>query len=74
VLGPAEDGGYVLLGLNNYHQRLFEGHRWGSENVAHSTRAVLTELGWHWRELPRLWDLDRPGDLARLRLEYPMLC
>ena len=69
MLGPAEDGGYVLLGLNKHHQRLFVGHRWGSENVADSTRAVLTDLGWRWCELPLLWDLDRPEDLERLRLD-----
>jgi rSAM/selenodomain-associated transferase 1 len=73
VLGPVEDGGYALLGLNKYHQRLFEGHRWGSENVADSTRAVLADLGWCYCELPQLWDLDRPGDLERLKDEYPAL-
>ncbi|MEW8508596.1 MAG: TIGR04282 family arsenosugar biosynthesis glycosyltransferase [Candidatus Thiodiazotropha sp.] len=74
VLGPAEDGGYVLLGLNRYHRRLFAGHNWGSGDVAASTRMALTELGWQWRELPELWDLDRPQDLARLQLESPGLC
>lgn len=74
VLGPAEDGGYVLLGLNRYHVRLFEGHDWGSGEVAASTRKALTDLGWRWRELPELWDLDRPQDLQRLRLESPELC
>jgi rSAM/selenodomain-associated transferase 1 len=74
VLGPAEDGGYVLLGLNQYHPWLFEGHQWGRDNVAASTRTVLSDLGWCWRELPQLWDLDRPEDLERLKLEYPALC
>jgi rSAM/selenodomain-associated transferase 1 len=74
VLGPVEDGGYVLLGLNEYHQALFEGHDWGGADVAASTRAVLSELGWHWRELPQLWDLDRPQDLERLKREHPGLC
>lgn len=74
VLGPAEDGGYVLLGLNNYHKNLFEGHHWGGGDVAASTRAVLADLGWHWRELPQLWDLDRPQDLERLQLGYPEIC
>ncbi|WP_316368183.1 TIGR04282 family arsenosugar biosynthesis glycosyltransferase [Candidatus Thiodiazotropha sp. CDECU1] len=74
VLGPAEDGGYVLLGLNSYHRRLFEGHNWGGGDVAASTRQVFSELGWHWRELAQLWDLDRPQDLERLQREYPGLC
>ncbi|MBT3026180.1 MAG: TIGR04282 family arsenosugar biosynthesis glycosyltransferase [Candidatus Thiodiazotropha sp. (ex Ctena orbiculata)] len=71
VLGPAEDGGYVLLGLNRYHRRLFEGHNWGGRDVAASTREALSALGWRWRELPELWDLDRPQDLQRLQLESP---
>ncbi|MES9992985.1 MAG: TIGR04282 family arsenosugar biosynthesis glycosyltransferase [Candidatus Thiodiazotropha sp.] len=74
VLGPAEDGGYVLLGLNRYHRRLFEGHDWGSGTVADSTRTALDELGWHWRELPELWDLDRVEDLQRLQRVSPELC
>jgi rSAM/selenodomain-associated transferase 1 len=74
VLGPVEDGGYVLLGLNEYHKALFEGHDWGGTDVAASTRAVFSDLGWHWRELPQLWDLDRPQDLERLKQEHPGLC
>ncbi|MES9968777.1 MAG: TIGR04282 family arsenosugar biosynthesis glycosyltransferase [Candidatus Thiodiazotropha sp.] len=73
VLGPVEDGGYVLLGLKSYHRRLFQGHRWGGGDVADSTREAFAELDWDWRELPLLWDLDRPGDLQRLQLEYPDL-
>jgi hypothetical protein len=74
VLAPAEDGGYVLLGLGRHHRRLFDGHDWGGENVTASTRKALSDLGWHWRELPQLWDLDRPQDLRRLQLELPELC
>jgi rSAM/selenodomain-associated transferase 1 len=74
VLGPVVDGGYVLLGLNRYHQGLFEGHSWGGKDVAASTRAVFIDLGWRWRELPQLWDLDRPQDLERLKREHPGLC
>jgi uncharacterized protein len=66
VLGPAEDGGYVLLGLNRWHPALFSGHAWGSGSVTASTRQALRKLGWQWRELPQLWDLDRPDDLSRL--------
>ncbi|MCU7916295.1 MAG: TIGR04282 family arsenosugar biosynthesis glycosyltransferase [Candidatus Thiodiazotropha sp. (ex Gloverina cf. vestifex)] len=67
VIGPAEDGGYVLLGLNAWDIRLFHGHDWGKETVAESTRRAMREIGWRWRELPALWDLDRPSDLQQLR-------
>jgi hypothetical protein len=66
VVIPAEDGGYVLLGLARWSPRLFERLPWGSAEVMASTRERLRELGWRWRELPALWDVDRPEDLARL--------
>ncbi len=75
VLGPAEDGGYVLLGLKRVHPALFQGHAWGDSTVAETTRQALSGIGWHWRELPTLWDLDRPDDLSqfrRLGIEIPL--
>lgn len=67
VLGPAEDGGYVLLGLGRPAPALFHAIPWGEERVAALTRDRLAGLGWRWRELPPLWDLDRPEDLDRFR-------
>lgn len=67
VLIPAEDGGYVLLGLNWWDARLFSNIAWGSDQVLATTRARLSALGWRWHELAPLWDIDRPADLARLR-------
>lgn len=66
VLGPAEDGGYVLMGLRRWDERLFTGHAWGGGEVAETTRQRFVECGFAWRELPPLWDLDRPRDLPRL--------
>jgi uncharacterized protein len=67
VLAPAEDGGYVLIGLARGHASLFERIRWGGPEVYEDTRARLGVLGWRWWELDTLWDLDRPEDLERLR-------
>lgn len=66
VLGPAEDGGYVLLGLKCSEPSLFQDIPWGSDEVLACTRTKLKALGMRWRELLVLWDLDRPGDLERL--------
>lgn len=66
VLAPCEDGGYALFGLRRAHARLFEGIAWGSESVMADTRARLAALGWRWRELETLWDVDRPEDYRRL--------
>jgi rSAM/selenodomain-associated transferase 1 len=68
VIGPAEDGGYVLIGLaRSPAAQLFEGLPWGSATVMQETRRRLTNLGWRWIELATLWDVDRPEDLPRLR-------
>ena len=65
VLGPAEDGGYVLLGLTQAPPELFSDIPWGTDRVAAITRGRMDALGWEWAELPPLWDLDRPDDLVR---------
>jgi len=65
VLGPAEDGGYVLFGLRRVDDALFSDIAWGGPGVLASTRQRLQQLGWQWRELEALWDLDRPEDLQR---------
>lgn len=69
VLFPAEDGGYVLLGVTARHWELFEGIPWGSDRVMATTRERLRALGLRWSEPATLWDLDRPEDLDRLETE-----
>ena len=66
VLGPAEDGGYVLLGLRRPAPAVFAEMPWGSERVLALTRERMARLDWDWRELETLWDLDRPPDYERL--------
>lgn len=66
VLGPAEDGGYVLLGLRRTDKHLFEDVAWGTNRVLDETCERLTALSWRWQELETLWDVDRPEDLERL--------
>jgi len=67
VLAPAEDGGYPLIGLRRVSPRLFEGIAWGGADVFARTAERLERLGWRWRQLRTLWDVDRPEDLDRLR-------
>jgi len=66
VLGPALDGGYVLLGLRRTDPTLFSSMPWGTDQVAAITRRRLGQLGWRWSELNALRDIDRPEDLAHL--------
>jgi rSAM/selenodomain-associated transferase 1 len=71
VLAPAEDGGYALIGLRRTSPRLFCGIEWGSDSVLAQTRRRMRELGWRWRELRTVWDVDRPEDYARLQRLRP---
>jgi uncharacterized protein len=66
VLVPCEDGGYALVGLKRADATLFDGIAWGSDRVLAETRARLQRIGWRWRELETLWDVDRPEDYDRL--------
>ena len=65
VIGPASDGGYVLLGLTNFSMELFTNISWGSEKVFTQTKKVLENLSWSFKELGIMHDLDRPEDLLR---------
>jgi len=66
VIGPAEDGGYVLVGLSRCDPELFRGIPWGGSEVLAETRRRIAALGWRTSELPALWDVDCPEDLERL--------
>lgn len=65
VLGPAEDGGYYLLGCAQPAPFLFAGMAWGGDTVAAETRQRIAARGLDRVELDRLADLDRPEDLHR---------
>ena len=56
VLGPAEDGGYYLLGMTALHERLYAGIDWSTERVAAQTRAAAAGLPC--LELPAWYDVD----------------
>ena len=67
VFLPAEDGGYALVGLRQPHPLLFGAMPWGTGQVMAETRARLARLRWRWAEPLRVWDVDHPEDLLRLR-------
>jgi uncharacterized protein len=66
VLGPAEDGGYWLIGLRRPVPALFESMPWSTDAVLHTTRSRIAALGLRLHELVARADIDRPEDLARL--------
>ena len=67
VVIPAEDGGYVLIGLRTPEPALFSEMRWSTPDVMAETRRRLRTLGLSWQEPVTLWDVDLPADLERLK-------
>jgi len=68
VLAPAEDGGYVLIGLNQPHPELFDNIPWGSGLVFKQTYTRIKQYNLRYHELKQQWDLDNPLDLARYQV------
>jgi rSAM/selenodomain-associated transferase 1 len=64
VLGPAEDGGYYLVGLGQEQSWLFTDIAWGTGLVLEQTLAAIVRRGASYQLLPCLADVDRPDDLA----------
>jgi hypothetical protein len=74
VLGPAEDGGYYLIGVRGDYPRLFDDVPWSTPAVLDTTLRRAEEARLRTVLLPTWFDVDTPDDLARLRaalLEAP---
>ncbi|WP_431688492.1 TIGR04282 family arsenosugar biosynthesis glycosyltransferase [Hahella sp. NBU794] len=69
VLGPAEDGGYVLIGARNITSLSLCGMAWGVETVLQATIARLGDAGLSHQLLPVSWDVDDYSDYLRWRQE-----
>jgi len=66
VLGPAEDGGYYLIGMKAPHVHLFEDIDWSTSRVAAQTRQRASALGLPVEELDPWYDVDDAAALTRL--------
>lgn len=73
VLAPAEDGGYVLIGLRQAASQVFSGIDWSTDQVMAQTRQRLCRMGWAWFEFSPFWDVDRSTDFERLLPLFPEL-
>jgi rSAM/selenodomain-associated transferase 1 len=69
VLGPADDGGYYLLGMKAAHAHLFADIAWSTDSVAATTRTRAAALGLRVIELPAWYDVDDVSGLTRLLAE-----
>ncbi len=66
VIGPAEDGGYYLIGMKEQCNILFNGMDWGSKNVLSETIRRLKENNLNFYLLQQLSDVDELKDLVKL--------
>jgi rSAM/selenodomain-associated transferase 1 len=66
VLGPSQDGGYYLIGMNRPAPEIFTDMIWSHERVLVETTARLDRLGISYSLLPTWFDLDRAEDFQRL--------
>ncbi|MBS0170816.1 MAG: TIGR04282 family arsenosugar biosynthesis glycosyltransferase [Nitrospira sp.] len=66
VLGPAQDGGYYLIGMKSPHPRLFENIPWSTDQVLALTQQKAKADGLHVGLLPVWNDVDTVNDLHRL--------
>lgn len=73
VVVPAEDGGYVAIGVRSTAESLFTGLDWGGADVLARSRERLRAMDWRWSELAALWDVDRPEDVERVSRMFPQL-
>jgi glycosyltransferase A (GT-A) superfamily protein (DUF2064 family) len=64
VLGPSQDGGYYLIGLNCAAPALFAEMTWSHEQVLAETTRRSASLGMATLQLPQWLDIDRPDDLV----------
>jgi hypothetical protein len=74
VIAPAEDGGYVLLGLKKAALEIFSEIDWGTGQVYGQTIKRFRQLNLTWESLPTQWDVDRVEDLKRLAYEKERGC
>lgn len=67
VFGPAEDGGYYLVGLRRPTPALFQGVAWSTQAVLRQTLGKAAAAGLRVHLLPAWFDVDTGADLERLR-------
>ena len=67
VVFPAEDGGYVLIGMREPEPALFSDMPWGTSGVMEETRRRLRRCDLTWQQPFTLWDVDLPEDVERMQ-------
>ncbi|UXX78796.1 TIGR04282 family arsenosugar biosynthesis glycosyltransferase [Reichenbachiella carrageenanivorans] len=64
VFGPANDGGYYLMGMKTHTPELFENMEWSTERVLSASLSRIAPKSYHL--LPELIDVDTIGDWEKV--------
>lgn len=72
VLGPADDGGYYLIGTSRFEPDLFRDIAWSTESVFAQTVAAAERSSLQVETLRQLPDIDFPEDLLACRDVIPL--
>jgi len=71
VLGPSNDGGYVMIGARRVVAGMLDGVNWGTGSVLDQTCTRMAGLGLSVSLLPPRWDVDEPEDWQRFLDQSP---
>ena len=69
VLGPAEDGGYYLVGCRRPRPAMFDGVAWSSPDTLAQTRSAFAAHGYQTHLTPLWRDIDSIEGVRRLTQE-----
>lgn len=73
IIGPSQDGGYYLIGLQQAHADIFDGIQWGGKEVMQQTLDAAHRCGVIFERLISLVDIDTYQDLKRVAERVPDL-
>jgi len=73
TMGPALDGGYVLIGSNKISTEVFSNTQWSTDNVLDQCIKNLHQLKYSYHLLPELWDIDTPSDFINNKVQIENL-
>lgn len=62
TIGPAEDGGYYLLGMRGFHPEVFDKVEWSTNDVFTQTVKNIKVMGANYAKLEELNDVDTIED------------
>jgi glycosyltransferase A (GT-A) superfamily protein (DUF2064 family) len=68
-IGPSEDGGYYLIGMNEIQEDLFFNKKWSTPDVFQDTMLDIENLKLKLSLLPTLSDIDDEDDLNRSKMK-----